>query len=245
MTPHLKISILVLAGFALAVSCGIAAVFAGLGSRWGWWHFRTGFVILRWAAYGGAFSAIVCGTGLIGSVQVRIYDGMILATLGLLIGLVTAGNTWNWKQSINHLPYIHDITTDTQNPPQFVSILPLRKNADNPAEYGGPEIAAQQLKAYPEVKPLVVKLPVDAAFEKALVAARGLGWEIIDANKNEGRIEAVDTTFWFGFKDDIIIRITPNEARSRIDIRSVSRVGRSDVGTNAKRIRAFLKEIQG
>jgi uncharacterized protein (DUF1499 family) len=245
MTPHMKISILVLVGFVLAVSCGCAAVLAGLGSRWGWWHFRTGFAILRWSAYGGLFSAFVCGVGLIGSVQVWIYDGMIFAILGLMISLGTAGNIWNWKQTISHLPYIHDITTDTQNPPAFVSILPLRKNADNPSEYGGAEIAAQQIKAYPDVKPLVVKLPADAAFEQALTAARSLGWKIIDASKNEGRIEAVDTTFWFGFKDDVIIRITPIEARSRIDVRSVSRVGRSDVGTNAKRIRAFFKEIQG
>lgn len=245
MTAHMNISIIVLAGLFLAVVCGFATMLAGLGSRWGWWYFRTGFTILRWSAYTGLFAAVVCGVGLAGSFQVRIYDGIVLAIFGMLIGLMTAGNTWNWKQSVNRTPPIHDITTDTQNPPQFSAILPLRKDAANPAEYGGPDIAAQQLKAYPDVKPLVQNQPIAAVFEKALDVARNMGWEIIDANKSEGRIEAVDTTFWFGFKDDIIVRIAQEGTRSRIDLRSVSRVGRTDVGTNAKRIRAFLKQMKG
>ena len=245
MTPQLKISLLVLIGLFFAFLCGLTAMLAGFGSRWGWWYFRTGFTILRWSAYGGLCAAVVCGIGLIGSFYIKIYDGFVLAMLGMLIGLITAGNTWSWKQSINNHPPIHDITTDTENPPRFAAILPLRKDATNSAEYGGLDIATQQLKAYPDVKPLITNLPVDAAFDKALAIARGMRWEIVDANKNEGRIEAVDTTFWFGFKDDIIIRITRDGTRSRIDLRSVSRVGRTDVGTNAKRIRAFLKQMQG
>jgi len=131
------------------------------------------------------------------------------------------------------------------NPPRFVAILPLRKDATNTAEYGGPDVATQQLKAYPDLKPIMTNLPIDTTFDNALAIARDMKWAIIDANKSEGRIEAVDTTFWFGFKDDIIIRITRDGTRSRIDLRSVSRVGRTDVGTNAKRIRAFLKQMQG
>ena len=80
------------------------------------------------------------------------------------------------------------------------------------------------------------ELPPDRAFEPALSAAREMGWEIVDAASKDGRIEATDTTFWFGFKDDVVIRITPTPEGSRIDVRSLSRVGRSDVGTNAKRI---------
>jgi uncharacterized protein (DUF1499 family) len=70
-----------------------------------------------------------------------------------------------------------------------------------------------------------------------------MGWQIVDANASEGRIEATDTTFWFGFKDDIVIRVAATSGGSRIDVRSVSRVGRSDVGTNAKRIRCYLKRL--
>jgi uncharacterized protein (DUF1499 family) len=94
------------------------------------------------------------------------------------------------------------------------------------------------------VKPLIIKLPHDRAFERALAVARAQGLRIVEANQDEGRIEAIDSTFWFGFKDDVVIRITPADGGSRLDVRSVSRVGRSDIGTNAKRIRTFLKGMQ-
>ena len=139
------------------------------------------------------------------------------------------------------MPPIHDITTDTENPPSFISILQLRKGAQNPAGYGGPNIAAQQRAAYPDITSEILALPPDQAFERAYRTARRMGWQIIDRNMEEGRIEATDTTSWFGFKDDIVIRVTPVDNGSRVDIRSVSRVGRSDVGTNARRIRKYLK----
>ncbi|MBI3803639.1 MAG: DUF1499 domain-containing protein [Nitrospirae bacterium] len=86
--------------------------------------------------------------------------------------------------------------------------------------------------------------PPDQAFDKALAAARSSGWKLVDARKEEGRIEATDTTFWFGFKDDIVVRITPADPGSRIDVRSVSRVGKSDVGTNARRIQKYLRKLE-
>lgn len=139
---------------------------------------------------------------------------------------------------------IHDITTDTENPPVFVSILALRKDAPNSATYGGPEIAAQQHAAYPDIRPLVSDLPPERAFERSRSVARQMGWDIVDENPAEGRIEATATTRWFGFKDDVVVRIAPAAGDgSRVDIRSVSRVGRSDVGTNARRIRTFLKKF--
>lgn len=82
------------------------------------------------------------------------------------------------------------------------------------------------------------------AFEQALRTAKNMGWTIVNSNPGEGRIESTDTTFWFGFKDDIVIRITAAGQESRVDVRSVSRVGRSDVGTNAKRIRRFLQKLK-
>lgn len=240
-----RASVIVLLGIFLAVISGIAAALAGLGASREWWRFTAGLDILRWAAYGGASAAVLCGIGLAGSLRSRMSSASALAAAGLLIGLATAGIPWGWVQTAKRVPPIHDITTDTQNPPRFVAILPLRKDAMNPAEYGGPDIAALQLKAYPDIKPLQVRLSPAAAFDKALAAARELGWKVVDADKGKGRIEAVDRTFWFGFQDDIIMRIAEEAAGSRIDIRSVSRVGKSDIGTNAKRIRAFLKLMRG
>ena len=152
------------------------------------------------------------------------------------------GTGENVPASRNNFPKIHDVTTDTEDPPAFVAILGLRKDAPNPSTYGGPEIAAQQRAAYPDIRPLVSEIPPARAFERALSVARRMGWDIVDENPPEGRIEATATTLWFGFKDDVVIRIIPLAGTgSRLDIRSVSRVGLSDIGTNARRIRAFLK----
>ena len=162
----------------------------------------------------------------------------------MLIGLAIIAVPLQWMRTAQRVPPIHDITTDTEDPPPFVKVLERRKDAANPAEYGGPEVAAQQKAGYPDLGPLILDLPPDQAFQHALVAAAEMGWEIIDANLVEERIEATDTTFWFGFKDDIVIRVMPGSRGSRIDVRSLSRVGKSDVGANAKRIQAYLKRLK-
>ena len=230
-------------GFVLAVLSGIAAVSAGFGSRLEWWHFRTGFTILRFAAYCGAGAAVI---SLIGGIALRKehHRSLVLAaTAGILVGLVTAGVPWSYMNKAQQVPRIHDITTDTLNPPVFLSIMPHRQDAPNSAEYEGPTLAAQQQTAYPDIRPAVFPLSPASAFEAALNTARDMGWKIVDANPAMGRIEATDTTFWFGFKDDIVIRVSEIVDGSRIDIRSLSRVGVSDVGTNAERIRTYLNNL--
>ena len=141
------------------------------------------------------------------------------------------------------MPPIHDITTDTEDPPAFETILPLRAQAPNPATYGGPAVAAQQREGYPDISPADYPVETEAAFEAAVAAARDLGWTVVAMDEAGGRIEAIDRTFWFGFVDDVVIRIRPTDAGSRIDVRSVSRVGVSDIGTNAARIRAYLAQL--
>jgi uncharacterized protein (DUF1499 family) len=236
-------SLIRVGGLALALLCAAAAVLAGLGSRWGWWHFRTGFQILTWAAYGGLAAAAVSFAGIVMALARAPRRGLISASLGLALGLVVVGIPWQLKLTAQRVPPIHDITTDTENPPAFVAVVPLRKDAPNPADYGGPEIAAQQQAAYPDLKPLLLNVSPEQAFGKALAAARVMGWEIVEANARDGRIEATDTTFWFGFKDDVVVRIRAGDQGTRIDVRSVSRVGKSDVGTNAKRIRAYIARL--
>ncbi len=231
-------------GFIFAIFAALAAVLAGFGSRWEWWSFRTGFVILRWAAYAGIAAAAISLVGSFLAIRGASRRSLILSILGLLIGILVFGIPWSYYRTGRQVPAIHDITTDTDNPPRFVSILPLRENAPNPAGYGGPAIAVQQKAAYPDIAPLILSASPDQSFDRALGAARSMGWQIVDANRADGRIEATDTTFWFGFKDDIVIRITPSDHGSRIDVRSVSRVGKSDLGTNAKRIRKYLKKLR-
>ena len=232
-------------GLALGILAGLALLAAGPGYRFGLWPLAGGFAILRYAAYAGIAAAVVAVAGLACAVAGGPRRAIWPALAGLLIGLVVFGVPWSHLRAARAVPPIHDITTDPDNPPTFDdAILPLRAGAANPATYGGPEVAAQQRQAYPDIQPLVVKLPTDRAFDLALDAARALGWRIVATAPEQRRIEASDQTFWFGFIDDIVVRISPEAAGSRIDVRSVSRVGRSDTGTNAARIRAYLERIR-
>jgi hypothetical protein len=172
--------------------------------------------------------------------------GTALAAAGLALGLAAAAVPWSYQRAARGAPPIHDISTDTGDPPPFVEALPLRRDAPSPAGYGGPEVAAQQAQAYPDLRTETVAQPPEAVARHALAAAEALGWEIVGSDLAQGRIEATDTTFWFGFKDDVVIRIRPDPAGagSAVDVRSVSRVGRGDAGANAARIRTFLRELR-
>ena len=110
--------------------------------------------------------------------------------------------------------------------------------------YGGAEVAAKQRASYPEIAPAELSLPPDRAFDRALAAAHAMGWEVVLSDPAGGRIEATDTTFWFGFKDDVVVRVIPQPTGSRVDVRSLSRVGGGDIGANAARIRAYLAKLK-
>jgi uncharacterized protein (DUF1499 family) len=232
---------------ALALTAGVLALvalaLAGLGTRWRWWDFRTGFLVLRWSAVAGlsaaALSLIAFGLLVAGRRRTA-----ALAAIGLVCGLFAFGLPWSWMRTAQRVPPIHDITTDTDDPPLFQAVLALRREAPNPADYGGAEVAAQQRAAYPDLVPLILPVAPATAFERALLTAHAMGWKIHAGSVEHGRIEATDTTFWFGFKDDVVVRITPADGGSRIDVRSVSRVGKSDVGTNAARIRSYRRKLR-
>jgi uncharacterized protein (DUF1499 family) len=229
-------------GFALAVAAALAAAAAGLGSRAELWTFRGGFEILKWAAWGALAAAAVSLLGLVLALGGRRRgSALLLGALGLVIGLVTAWIPWSWKQRAEQVPPIHDISTDLSDPPAFEAILPLRADAPNPSEYGGDSIAAQQREGYPNLGPLTLDAPPEAVFLRAVEAGREMGWEIVETDPERGRIEATSTTPWFGFEDDVVVRVRPEAGGSRVDVRSVSRVGRSDVGTNARRIEEYFE----
>ncbi|MBC7963995.1 MAG: DUF1499 domain-containing protein [Steroidobacteraceae bacterium] len=240
-----KIFLLSVTAVALACAAALLLLAAGPGSQMGLWHFRSGFTIMKYGAWSGLAAALFACAPLVISFRQRMWKTAVVASLALAIGLAAFAIPYSWKQTAGRLPKIHDISTDTSNPPRFVAVLPLRKDAPNPAEYGGAEIAAKQAHAYPELKTLSLNLPPEQAFGLALETAQRMGWNIVAAVPTEGRIEASDTTFWFGFTDDVVIRVTPSGKTSLVDIRSVSRVGLSDVGTNARRIRQYIKELRG
>ena len=238
------------------------------GTRWcviGIWLTGTGIALLIISLAGGRLEllspiaafmlfGIACLVLVVSALTTGIGIAISLGTAGdasaarswgaLAISVILFGTVLSQRPHMSGVPPIHDITTDTTNPPQFEAILPLRADAPNPPDYAGAEIARQQLAAYPDLVTLTINLTTDEAFTAAEQIAYDLGWEIVAADRTAGRIEAVATTTWFRFKDDIVIRLTPNNSETNVDARSKSRVGQSDMGANAARLRAFFSQLE-
>jgi uncharacterized protein (DUF1499 family) len=226
----------------LGLVAALLLLSAGPGRRLGLWEYGTGFLLMRVAFFTGAAAALLAI--ILFTVRRAREGNMIALTLAVLLGATAAWIPWNGLQTARALPFIHDVTTDTNNPPAFVAVRPLRADAPNPPEYAGEEVARLQREGYPDIKPLHTDQPREKVYEDALQTAREQGWDIVAAVPEDGRIEATDTTTWFGFKDDVVIRVASDGDGSRVDIRSKSRVGGSDVGANAERIRGYLAALE-
>jgi len=226
----------------LVALLGVAMLAAsGVFTRLGVWDFRFGLTLLRYSAYVGVAATVL---SLLAFVISRPRGGaLILLSAALLIGAATFALPWSLQRTARSVPPIHDISTDTNDPPRFVDVLPLRLDASNGSDYAGDSIAQLQRAAYPDVQPIQLPVTSGEAFTQAYAATERMGWDIAGADSASGRIEATATTTWFGFKDDVVIRVRGNGSGSRVDVRSTSRVGRSDVGANAARIRAYRQEL--
>jgi uncharacterized protein (DUF1499 family) len=238
----------------LGVGAIVMALVGAVGAGQDWWgkldgiSFVTAAVVV--ALVGLLFSLVVLLLYRKKGSEIR-----NLTLIGLASSLLYLGFIGYWVNVAVSVPQIHDITTDLDNPPNFQA-LKLRADdfADIPGR-GAPEYTGMDAKerwrrlhreAYGDLDTLVLKLPVDKAVALAEQVARERGWEIALARPEEGRLEAVDTVSLFRFKDDVVVRVQPGPGglTSEVDMRSVSRVGRSDLGVNAKRIRAFLKDLK-
>ena len=234
---------LVTLGFFLALLCALAAVFSGIGYQMKLWPFRTGFQIIKVSFWVSVAAVVVSLLGLAISRKTR--SVVVMGVIGVLVGAITIYIPLSYKRMVDSHPYIHDITTDTDNPPQFVVVASIRGPQDHPVTYDGPEVAAQQKQAYPDLKPLVVNVPAGKVFEAADQVVKDMGMDIVDASAPDLRIEATATSRLYGFKDDMVVRITTEtDGSTKVDVRSKSRVGRSDLGQNARRIREFLARLK-
>ncbi len=210
---------------------------------------KTGINLFTLSMIGGGATIIMAFLGLY---QVWIYGvkGAGSAVAALVIAAIMLAIPSYFLQKLVVLPAIHDITTDLQNPPEFLRLKEMRAQDANPAFYPGTTTAVEQAESYPDIVPLTLERSKENVFELIeTMIEKKLGWKIVSRSapsrkRAEGIIEAVDKTLIMGFSDDVIIRVTGSGGRSRIDIRSASRYGQHDLGTNAKRIRYFMESIK-
>jgi uncharacterized protein (DUF1499 family) len=236
----------------VGLGIGLLALAGPLGIWLGFSDFRAGFGFLQivnaWSPWIAGVTLVVALGILIASKVLSIENGSRLCALAL-VGTLSAALAYFVPESFrpsDGTPPIHDITTNPANPPAYVAIVPLRADAPNTMVYGsGQDMTAQKLtafqqSAYPDIIPQRFTSSVEEVFASALSAMESLGWDIVDSNLAEGRIEATDTTFWFRFKDDVVVYISREGSETVLNARSLSRVGISDVGKNTERLRAFF-----
>ncbi len=203
-------------------------------------------IVLGVFRYGFYFSAAAVALGRATILPTRPGDrrrGFVAALLAVVVGVAGAWAPFHWFLAARAAPEINDITTDTADPPSMVVTLQMRRGSGVLATYPR-EFADRQRAFHPEIQPIRLNVPIAEAFRHADKVAADMKWEVVARVPAEGRLEAIATSRWFGFRDDIVVRVRPDGAGSRVDIRSKSRIGRSDHGVNAERVREFTTRIK-
>ncbi len=236
----------------LALIGGILAAIMVIGGpsahRFGFLDWEPSLGIFALSILLSAITLVLALVGLVFGFFAKPSTGIVSPLLGgvLAAGILVAVSPGVMVLLDDQVPPIHDITTDTENPPEFVDLVPLREKdgASNPPDYAGEDVAEQQRKYYPDIVPMCFRQPLDTVFERAKQTVENCGWSLVAGHKDGGRIEAMETSFWFGFTDDVVIRVRSETPEiTRLDIRSKSRVGISDLGVNSRRIRNFRTDF--
>lgn len=237
-TDDLPFSRAAMLALVLAVLTILVVVMSSVGFRMEWWGYGSSVTVLRIATLIGATATVLSVLGIYMAWPGRPRRGLFLSISALLIVGPTLVMPLYWGYSKSRLPPIQDISTDLEDPPAFW-------DAPTSRVYPGPKVARQQRTAYPDIQPVLMSGPREQIFRKAVILMESRGWKLVAVEPEDGRIEATVTTFWYGFKDDVVIRLTETDNGIRVDMRSTSRFGSGgDGGTNANRIRAFLAALQ-
>ena len=231
----------------IAILAAIAVAVLMFGSRLGLWDPSTGFRQVR--VYLNPIGYVVTGLGVLGLLSqlvtrngMGIFKTFLVTVIGLciLIPFFFMGKIAPPAPT----PPIHDITTNMEVPPKFLVLDETRDYAKNSLVYGGPDVADFQKKFYSDIAPIETsKSPADA-YAEALRVAQASGWEIVAQDDSALRYEATARTPVYNFADDVVVVVSATASGSRVDIRSVSRVGRGDQGKNAARVRKFIADFQ-
>jgi uncharacterized protein (DUF1499 family) len=178
--------------------------------------------------------------------------GLRQAVLAVLIGVALIAYPAYLAVRAYQLPAIYDVTTDPIDPPQFDAIARLRPRDANPVAYQGLYAAELQHAAYPDIEPEESTATPQEAFDVAMKIIVKRKWRVVDARPprspaggrpTDGIIEAVARSLILGFPEDVVVRIRPTSDGTRLDVRSASRYGRTDLGSNAERVRNLIADI--
>ena len=214
-----------------------------LGTRFSAWGFETGFQFVFTAAFAASAVLVIGIVVLVFALRTGRRAAALPIGAGLTgCALVLAVLGWQYRLATT-TPFLHHVSTDREDPPEFFAIAALRGEDANPLAYTE-AVAELQATGYPQLATLHTELAPSASFDRAVRVAEELGWLVVNEDPDAGLVEATDTTFWFGFKDDVAIRVRAGDnGGSLVDLRSVSRVGGSDLGTNAARIENFIERF--
>lgn len=243
------------AALALAVGGLAAALIAAVGTGAEAWTFRTGFSILRYAFYAAVAGGLLAIVAFFVSRRSGVRTGR-LNNVAILVAAAFAAYLMSHIATARSVPAIHDATTDLADVPQFAALTVRADNLEDIPDDGRPELAALDpenrwkaihREAYGGLRSINLPLTVPVATQRAEALVRTRGWAVARVDRQAGIVEATATTLFFRFKDDVVVRVRPDPERpggSIVDMRSISRVGGSDVGVNAARIKAFLADLQ-
>ena len=220
---------------------------APLGWRLGWWHY--GFGLYRLFPASGAMAGVAVALSLATLALGRSKLGpaaLATLTLSLAIGASLLYAPLHYAHVRRNLPPINDISTDAADRPAFQAVLAARAaESIDRTDMPEPRLSRLQQAGYPDLAPIRTVLPTKKALGEALAVAESMpGWTIVAVDAGAGRIEASQRSRWFGFTDDIAIRVAADAGGSRIDMRSASRKGTRDYGVNAARIRAYMAALK-
>jgi len=238
-----KVSRIATISVALTVVALIAIALGALGAHFEWLPVFPGFMIFSFGLLIGVLSFFLGGMGIL---RTRPGSGRIGRNLAAFAFVVGGGLTMlavGLAVPGNQTPVINDITTDRKDPPVFVTAGNLPENRGQDLSYPASSFSPLQHVAYPDIAPLELEISPDAAFARSQEIAVGLGWNIHTTDSASRTFEATDRTAFFHFVDDIAVRVRPTRTGALVDIRSRSRMGKGDLGTNALRIRSFLKSF--
>ena len=229
-------------GLRLAIAAPLMAVLFILIYRFGLTSHRVPFYGMTLAVMGSGIALLLSAGALVGGLGGN-GKHMQKALIGLVLALLVLYLPLNFARRGAQVPVIHDISTDLKNPPVYVAVPAMRAPSDNSLDID-PNVQAAQRGYYTDIAPLFMDGMLQDNFDQALSAAEDMGWQIIASDVDKGTIEATATTALFNFKDDVVIRLTQNGDKTRIDMRSASRVGQTDLGANAARIAAYFKTLK-